>query len=321
MAIAEAVARSAERIRPVRWWKARPEFGVPESSKLRELPDGISRHGPFYVEELKAIAVNVGECSEARYAALGYLVALHNMGRVDSGEVIAFLEALARSAVGPAQWFARRNALDALAHLLDGEAMHPRALTSLIALAHDPAFEAGQRDALSALAATGDARASEPLTAWVAELAESGDDEEDEAAVYRSGIWPARWRDRARLFVHWLERSSLRCDEIDAAVIVQPLRSAGVPAWRTQDVEDFWIDAAAKYTEDARMTSILAALLIACSDGDVARAGGRLDGYQRRRRVAPGLLAALRARIVGAPLHTAGVAAVTRWVRRRRATR
>ena len=321
MATAEAGARAVELIKPVRWWKARAEFGVPEGSKLREIPDGISRRGPFYVAELKAIAGNAGECSEARYAALGYLVALHNSGRVDSEDVIDFLDRLARSAAGPAQWFARRNALDALAHLLDGDAMHPRALASLIALAHDPAFDAGQRDALSALAATGDPRAVEPLTAWVAELAESGDGDDGDAAVHRSGIWPARWRDRARLFVHWLERSSVRCHEVDAAVIVQPLRSPGVPAGRTLDVEDFWLDAAAKYPEDARMTSILAALLIACSDGDVERAAGRLDGYQRRRRVAPALLAALRAQLGGAPVHTAGVAAVARWVRRRRATR
>jgi hypothetical protein len=319
MATVEAGTRRDEVIRPVRWWKARPEFGVPEGSKLREIPDGISRHGPFYVAELKAIAANAGESSEARYAALGYLVALHNRGRVDSDDVIEFLEAVARSAGGPAQWFARRNALDALAHLLDGEAMHPRAMASLVVLSQDPAFEPGQRDALSALATTGDPRAVEALTAWVAELAEAGD--EHDGAEPASEIWPARWRDRARLFVHWLERCGLRCDEIDAAVIVQPLRAAGIPASRTHEVEDFLLEAAAKFTEDARMTSILAALLIACSDGDADRAGRRVDAYHRRRRLTRPQLTQLRAQVAGTPMHTAGVAAVTRWVRRRRTTR
>ncbi|HEY6178646.1 MAG TPA: hypothetical protein VIX73_29550, partial [Kofleriaceae bacterium] len=306
MATVEAGPRREELIRPVRWWKARPAFGVPEGSKLCEIPDGISRHGPFYVAELKAIAANAAEASEARYAALGYLVALHNSGRVDSDDVIEFLEALARSAAGPSQWFARRNALDALAHLLDGGAMHPRALASLVVLSQDPAFDPGQRDALSALATTGDPRAVEALTAWVAELAEAG---AEHAAESASEIWPARWRDRARLFVHWLERCALRCDEVDAPVIVQPLRAAGVPAGRTHEVEDFLLEAAAKFTEDARMTSILAALLIACSDGDTERAGRRIDAYHRRRRLTRPQLAQLRAQIEGAPVHAAGVAA------------
>src|ERR1700704_5949593 len=82
MATVEAGARSVELIKPVRWWKARPAFGVAEGSRLRDIPDGISRQGPFYVAELKAIAASSTECSEARYAALGYLVALHNSGRV-----------------------------------------------------------------------------------------------------------------------------------------------------------------------------------------------------------------------------------------------
>lgn len=301
MTIAETASTEAEPIRPVRWWTGRPAFDALEGPELRRIREGIRARGPFHVAELEAIAAGSGESSEARYVAMGYLVAIHNAGHLDSDEVIAFFDRVARSALAPSQWFCRRNALEALAHLRDGATVHPRALARLIALARDPSFQAGERDALAALAATGDRRALAPLAAWVIELAETGAGDRLDPTDEAIEPWPARWRDRAQLFVRWLAGSGLRCHDIDPAAIMAPLWSPGAAPGCVQEVQDFLLEAALHLAHDARMTGILAALVVACERGDADRADRRRRDYLRVRRLPAAALDALRMRIGGRP--------------------
>jgi len=280
MTRAEAVLDPADVIRPVRWWTVRPMFGIPDESRLRRFPDGISRRGPFHIAELEAIAVDAAESSEARYVAMGYLAALHNAGCLATDRVVAFLEGVARAATAPAHWFCRRNALDALAHLRDGAATHPRAMARLVALAGDREFEPGRRDARSALATTGDPRALAPLAVWVAELAEG--DEGDEGATGGERAdgddgepaterWPPRWRDTARMFVQCLAGGALGAEAIDAAAIMAPLASPGAVPGCARDAREFLLEAVLRFSHDDRMLGILAALAAASRSAEPRR--------------------------------------------------
>lgn len=284
-------------IRPVRWWKTRPAFGVPEGSKLRALPDTIRRHGPLFVAELEAIAADRDEPSEARYVALGYLVALHNQRCVDGERVIGVLERVAREAIEPSQWFTRRNALEALVRLREDGAIDRRALACAIALARDPAFRRGWRDALSVLAATGEPAALPALAGWIDELA--GADDGADAGDELHEMWSAAWRDPARLLVQLFATSALGRDAIDAAAIVAPLRRPGAVARRLRQVENFFIEVALDLAHDPRMTGVLAALIVACEAGDAERADQRVAIYARDLRIAPHRLEPLRAQLGG----------------------
>jgi len=102
--------------------------------------------------------------------------------------------------------------------------MHRWRLASLSALAHDPVRMPASRDARRRWLRP--AIRARPSRDHVGRrLAESRDDDEAMAALHRSWVLPARWRDAGRLgFVHWPTlRLRLRLDRRGS--IVQPLLS------------------------------------------------------------------------------------------------
>src|SRR5262245_50699242 len=148
MAIHELSPARDDIIRPVLWDRTRTPGFSDDDPRLTEIADKLGQEGQYYVPELQSVAED--SVSPSRYLALGYLVAIQHRGKLDTDDLIGFLERLARTATRDI----REDSLWSLAHLRGEHGYHSAALGRLIALATDPSFADARLDALTALATT-----------------------------------------------------------------------------------------------------------------------------------------------------------------------
>lgn len=228
--------------------------------------------------------------------AMGYLVALQNIGKSEASDLIQFFERIARASDKPAQSQTREDALCAIAHLKEKYEVHPQALGKLIELANDPGFQEARRDTLAALAMTHDPGALELLISGVVELG-GWDLTEGVSKI------PGPWRDKANKLIHALQSSLRPRNQLDFSAILHALSTADEPPTRRQEMEEMFIEAARDpKNKDVRMSGILAGLLIACEAGDSEQAGHRIDAYQRDHKVPETELYNLRLQVGGPAL-------------------
>jgi len=111
----------------------------------------------------------------------------------------------------------------------------------------------------------------------------------------------ADWHRKTDEFLTLLEQGSLERANLNSTEIVTALRPPGEQAAANRHLyTDYLLEQALAYTDNPRMTAILAALIIASAEGSMSLAGERLNVFQQERDLPEERLQTLRIEIGGA---------------------
>jgi hypothetical protein len=292
--------------KPVVWRLFAPGLG---DDHREEIANKLRQQGAAYASELQRIATDENEGDDARYCAMGYLVALQRRGDLAASELIEFFEKMAKETKDPSP---RQDALFALAYLETQHQVEPDAIKKLVALINEPGVD--RRQVQLALATTLDQRALEPVASGVLELDDDHEyDRETLAEAVRAIEIP--WQDKAKTFIQLLKNSSRQRNQVKANAILRALapQKGEESPQHLHEVEDYFIGVACEpqNQNDDRMNGILAELITACEGGDSERAGHRINAYERNHNLAQTVLRNLRVQMGGTPALT-GIMGVLR---------